>query len=196
MKKCGKCKKKLPVNAQYFYRNKNNKDGFGDWCKKCLSAYMHVYREGHKIEICEKRKKYRIKHRAELIKKAKMYRATHKPQIKEYRRRTKNKSRGYEKKYKSTLRGYLKAVVWKQINQRCNNPSHKAYRNYGGRGIQNKFNSFNDFYSHVVDDLKANPFGLTIDRINNDGNYEQGNIRFVTRAVNNRNRRKYYQKRA
>ena len=50
------------------------------------------------------------------------------------------------------------------------------------------FESLDDFRNYVIDVLKADPRGLQIDRINNGGNYEVGNIRFVTCLENNQNK--------
>jgi hypothetical protein len=80
--------------------------------------------------------------------------------------------------------------VWDGIVQRCYNHKAKNYHNYGGRGIKmleewrNSFASFEDF-------CLSNGWvhGLQIDRIDNDGGYFPGNIRFVTRAENLRNKR-------
>jgi len=74
--------------------------------------------------------------------------------------------------------------------RRCNNPRATQYKDYGGRGIKIKFENVQDFYNYVLNVLHIDPRGLTIDRINNNGDYEKGNIRFVSKAVNNRNKRK------
>lgn len=100
-------------------------------------------------------------------------------------------SRLCQKKYCHTLKGYL-ARLYNNINQRCHNTKQKSYENYGGRGIQNKFESVNEFINYIVDHLGYNRLekikGLQIDRINNNGNYEPGNIQFVTQTENLRNR--------
>lgn len=79
--------------------------------------------------------------------------------------------------------------VWRNIKGRCNNPKDKDFHYYGGRGIKicdEWLNDFQRFYNWAF----ANGYrqGLEIDRENNDGNYEPGNCRFVTRAQNNQNR--------
>jgi len=80
--------------------------------------------------------------------------------------------------------------VWGGIIQRCYNPKHNKYKNYGGRGIKvcdewkEDFKAFYDFA--MAHGWKK---GLEIDRINNDGDYEPNNCRFVSHAENNRNRR-------
>jgi hypothetical protein len=72
------------------------------------------------------------------------------------------------------------------ILRRCTNPAFKHYRHYGGRGILNRFDSFEAFYAEVGNRPGA---GYEIDRIDNNGHYEPGNVRWVTKAENNRNRR-------
>lgn len=93
-----------------------------------------------------------------------------------------------QKEYRKTISGHL-ARVYSNINYRCNNPKAHNYLRYGGRGIRNKFRSMKEFRDYVMDDLKIDPCGLQIDRIDNDGHYERGNIRFVTCKENNNNRR-------
>lgn len=81
------------------------------------------------------------------------------------------------------------------MRQRCNNPNNNSYKWYGARGIQVKFESSREFICYVMDDLGYNTLeklreihNLVIDRIDNSGHYEPGNIRFVTTAENIRNR--------
>jgi hypothetical protein len=73
---------------------------------------------------------------------------------------------------------------WYAALHRCNNPKSKAYKHYGGRGIKVKFATFEDFFSH----LGPCPEGLSLDRINNDGHYEPGNVRWADRLVQMNNR--------
>jgi hypothetical protein len=74
--------------------------------------------------------------------------------------------------------------------QRCTNPNEAGYKNYGGRGIRvcdAWLSSFEAFYAHVGPKLSPK---LSLDRIDNDGNYEPGNVRWATRSEQRMNRRR------
>jgi len=77
------------------------------------------------------------------------------------------------------------------IKQRCNDSKYLHYENYGGRGIQCKFKNADEFVEYMTSTFKQHPKGLQIDRINNDGHYEPGNLRLVTPSENSSNRRFY-----
>lgn len=76
-----------------------------------------------------------------------------------------------------------------KVKQRCENPNHVAYKDYGGRGIAFKFPSVIEAGKWIIENLGLPDRRLEIDRINNNGNYAPGNIRFVTRSENCGNRR-------
>lgn len=117
-------------------------------------------------------------------------RKCHNQCMKKYRRTEKGKQIGSRssRKYYSTIRGHLRRM-FVGMKQRCTNQKNKRYKDYGGRGIKNKFKSSDKFLDYVINELRVDPRGLQIDRIDNDGNYEPGNIRFVTAKENSNNRR-------
>jgi len=87
------------------------------------------------------------------------------------------------------LKGHPLYAVHNGMRARCYNINNNAYKNYGARGItvcDRWLESFENFY----EDMKAGwKKGLQIDRIDNDGNYEPSNCRWVTRDQNQMNTR-------
>jgi hypothetical protein len=80
-------------------------------------------------------------------------------------------------------------VVWNSIIQRCYNVKNKSYNRYGARGItmcDEWRNDYLNFKGWVLSN--GHQEGLQLDRIDNNGNYEPNNCRFVTCKINNRNR--------
>lgn len=79
----------------------------------------------------------------------------------------------------------LEYAVYYQANHRCTNPSNKRWVDYGGRGIKFLFTSFEQFFA----ELGPRPEGMALDRTDNDGNYEPGNVRWATAEQQANNRR-------
>lgn len=77
-------------------------------------------------------------------------------------------------------------VAYIRAKMRCENPKSTQYKWYGERGIEFRFESFEDFYAELGDrpSLKH-----SVDRINNDGHYEKGNLRWATQSIQVRNSR-------
>jgi len=83
--------------------------------------------------------------------------------------------------------------IWAAMKQRCGNQSSKDFYLYGARGIlvcERWRNSFPAF----VADVGYRPAGMSLDRIDSDGNYEPGNVRWATAAEQSRNRRPWKHK--
>ena len=97
---------------------------------------------------------------------------------------------------KNTKHGMANTAIyhdWYLMKGRCNNPNNSRYKYYGARGIkvcEEWDKSFEAFYEYVS---KLPDYGTptyTLDRINNDGNYEPGNVRWASKKTQALNRRK------
>lgn len=89
--------------------------------------------------------------------------------------------------------------VWVGMRDRCNNPNNNSYKNYGGRGITvcSEWNDFKAFYDWAMAngyDENAKRGKCTIDRIDNNGNYEPSNCRWVDMHFQNTNTRRYLER--
>ncbi len=78
--------------------------------------------------------------------------------------------------------------TWESIITRCYNKKQKQYKDWGGRGIT-VCDRWRYSYVNFRSDMGPKPEGLTLDRIDNDGNYEPSNCRWATYLVQNNNQR-------
>src|ERR1700733_4870485 len=83
--------------------------------------------------------------------------------------------------------------IHRNMIQRCYNPNHKQYKDYGGRGIKvdpclYKGADYQAWFEKTFGVSKL-PEGLTVDRIDNDGDYTPSNLRLATRSEQTRNSR-------
>jgi hypothetical protein len=80
--------------------------------------------------------------------------------------------------------------IWKTMRQRCNNPNDKRYVDWGGRGIR-VCAEWDDFGVFITDVGKRPSPKHSLDRMDNDGNYEPGNVRWVLASDQALNKRDY-----
>jgi hypothetical protein len=97
---------------------------------------------------------------------------------------------------RSTTHGMSKTPTyksWANMKERCYNSNRKQFYYWGGRGIKvcdRWINSFENFYKDMGEKTK----GLTLDRINNNGDYEPSNCKWATITEQNKNRRPFKSK--
>lgn len=80
--------------------------------------------------------------------------------------------------------------AWASMIQRCTNPKNSKYKNYGGRFIS-VCDRWRDSFPSFLADVGERPGPkFSIDRIDNDGNYQPGNVRWATSSQQRRNQRR------
>lgn len=94
--------------------------------------------------------------------------------------------------YKHGMKKHPLYTTWDSMMQRCNNPRCTNYPNYGGRGIKisDEFKDCKTYISYIEslpNYLITN--NLQVDRINNDGHYERGNLKLSSQVEQNHNKR-------
>jgi hypothetical protein len=98
----------------------------------------------------------------------------------------------FEQTFKHGLLNIPTYHVWKGIKYRINNKKGQGYKNYGGRGISMFppwVNDFKLFYDYVSCLANFGEKHYSLDRIENNGDYEPGNLRWTRRSIQNTNKR-------
>lgn len=95
---------------------------------------------------------------------------------------------GMSGSYKKGIRPALIYKVWTAMIERCERPTHHAFDQYGGRGI-NVCARWRYDFQVFMNDMGPRPDKHVLDRIDNDGNYTPENCRWATKTESTRNRR-------
>jgi hypothetical protein len=85
--------------------------------------------------------------------------------------------------------------IWRGMKIRCCNPRSKDFPRYGGRGIRVCQRWLDSFAAFLADVGPRPAPHLTLDRIDNDGHYEPGNVRWATRSEQQQNKRPFKRRR-
>ena len=104
------------------------------------------------------------------------------------------RSKSAEQRARITTHGLTRHPLygtWRSMIDRCENPKHQAFKNYGARGIKvcPEWHDVTAFVAWVEANIGPRPAGMTLDRADNDGPYAPGKVRWATFSEQRRNRR-------
>ena len=179
-KKCKKCDSERHWNT------------FGQAiCGKCRRSYEKGWVSENREHVDSYNEQYRSSNKEKIS-----------LQTKSYREKNSSKLRKSRLAYTSSFdREYW---VWKAMNARCYNPNSRQYKDWGGRGIsvhstwrrdaalsmKENYPKYLAYKKYIDDVLGPRPSDShSVDRINNNGNYEPGNLRWATKEEQANNKR-------
>lgn len=107
-------------------------------------------------------------------------------------RRQQNAVRMSSKNATHALSGHEHYARWRNMLRRCEEPTDRKYPSYGARGISvcDEWHDVATFVTYLDEVLGPRPAGASLDRIDNDGNYEPGNVRWATPLMQRHNQRR------
>jgi len=181
-------KNKVELCQKTILRNEPRKDE--------IAAYQANYYRDNKDRLSEHAKVYRAENAEEIAAQRLEYRENNRERINErqqnYYQENREDRLDYAKHFRDEKMDPL-YKLWDGIKQRTGNPDNDAWKNYGGRGIgmhEPWQDDFSVFREYILDHLGPKPSpDMSLDRMNNDGNYEPGNIRWATPLMQANNRR-------
>jgi hypothetical protein len=160
MRVCSKCQIEKPENE--FYKRADRPCGVRADCKECTKKRLYTGKKNWSEARVLHEKKYQA----------------------DYNRSNADEINKYSRAYRAKLNSEGPFFTWSSMQSRCNNSYSTSYKYYGARGVKvcEEWCDYNNFKSWALENGWQR--GLSIDRINNDGNYEPSNCQWLTLSEN------------